>query len=209
MAQNLLDFYKEKKDNENFIRIGKYVLKEWGNQFDRYLYENLDKEHNPDFLSDILFHYAEKESSIDLFKEYKKIFGQDTANSFLDRIKANPARKRYYIQLLKEEKDYAAILNFVKNHTNDSDFIEYIKPVISVYPTECFNIIRKKTDQHFENYMGRGSYREAVQWLKLLLNIEEKDLHEKIQRYFNSLFAIYNRRPALKNELKKAGISPT
>jgi hypothetical protein len=44
--------------------------------------------------------------------------------------------------------------------------------------------------------------------LKLLLKIKDKEIKEKIQRYFNSLFRIYNRRPALKDELKKAGIHP-
>jgi len=45
--------------------------------------------------------------------------------------------------------------------------------------------------------------------LKLLLEIDESGLCEEIQRYFNSLFTLYNRRPALKDELRKAGISST
>jgi hypothetical protein len=209
VAHNLLEFYKEKKDDGNFIRVGKFVLNEWGDRFDGYLYESLDREKDPGLFSDVLFHYAAKKESIPLFREYKKIFGQDGADAFIAKIEDNSRLSLYYIRLLKEEKDYATILKFAKSHVDDWDFIEYISPVVRVYPAECFNIIRRKTDRYLANTLGRSSYRTASQWLKLLLEIDESGLCEEIQRYFNSLFTLYNCRPALKDELRKAGISST
>lgn len=208
VTQNLLDFYKQKKENDNFIRVGRFALTTWGNQFDRYLYENLDKEEDPDFFADVLSHCAKREKSIPLFREYKELFGQKTAKAFIDKLKDERNYKRYYIKLLEEEKDFSTILKYVKDNIRDWDFEYYIRPIITVYPGECVEIISKKTNDFLENNIGRKYYTYAAQWLKLLLKIKDKKIKEKIQGYFNALFRIYNRRPALKDELKKVGIHP-
>jgi hypothetical protein len=208
VAQNLMDFYNREKDNDNFIRVGRFALTTWGNQFDRYLYENLDKEEDPDFFADVLSHCAKREKSIPLFREYKDLFGQKAAKAFIDQLKDEYGYKLFYIKLLEEEKDFPGILRYAKDNIDDRNFEHYIKPVITIYPGECVEIISKKTDDFLENNTGRKYYTRAAQWLKLLLKIKDKALKEKIQRYFNSLFSIYNRRPALKEEFKKAGIHP-
>ncbi len=209
VTKNLLDFYRERGDHNNFIRVGKFALSEWGNEFDQYLYENLEKEEDPDFFNNILSHYAEREKSIPLFNEYKEIFGQNAAKHFIEKMKGEWRQRFYYIRLLEEEKDYPAILAYVRENIHSGDFVEFIKPVIHVYPAECFKIIRKRTNDFLEQNVGRKYYYHAAQWLKLLLKIEDKELGEEIRRYFNALFTAYNRRPALKDELIKVGIKPT
>lgn len=206
VTQSLLDFYQHQGDTKNFIRVGKHALTTWADKFDSYLYENLEKEQDPDFFDDVVFHYAKREKSIPLFDEYKKLFGQTAANAFIEKIKKEWDCKLYYINLLEEEKNYPAILQYVKENVTDWDFKEIIKPILDVYPAECFKIIRGKTDKYLDNNVGRKYYVHAAQWLKLLLKIKDKEIGEKAQRYFNSLFSTYNRRPALKEELRKAGI---
>jgi hypothetical protein len=206
VAQNLLDFYKQEKDINKFIRVGKFALITWGNQFDRYLYKNLDKEKDPDFFADVLSHCAKREKSIPLFREYKELFGQNAAKAFIDKLKDERDYKLYYIKLLEEEKEFSTILKYVKDNIRDWDFEYYIRPIITVYPDECVEIISKKTNDFLENNIGRKYYTYAAQWLKLLLKIEDKEIKKKIRGYFNALFKIYNRRPALKDELKKVGI---
>lgn len=209
VAQNLLDFYKQAKDDDNFIRVGRYALTTWGNQFDRYLYDNLDKEEDPDFFADVLTHCAKREKSIPLSREYKELFGQKAAKAFIDQLKDEYGYRLFYIKLLEEEKDFPGILQYVKDNIDDWDFEHYIRPIINIYPGECVEIIGKKTNDFLENNTGRKYYTRAAQWLKLLLKIKDKALKEKIHGYFNSLFSVYNRRPALKEELKKAGIHPS
>ncbi len=194
VTEQLLHFYKQQGDSDNLIRVGKFALATWADKFDRCLYENLEKEKDPDFFADILFHYAKREKSIPLFREYKKIFGQKSAGSFIDKLKDEWSHKLYYIKLLEEDKDFSTILEYVKNNVDDWDFVKYIKPVINVYPGECFKIIREKTNDVLENTTGRSIYHGAAQWLKLLLKVEDKETGEKIQRYFDSLFQTYNRR---------------
>lgn len=110
--------------------------------------------------------------------------------------------------MLEEERDFPTILQYVKDNVHDWNFESYIKPIITIYPGECVEIISKKTNDFLENNTGRKYYTYAAQWLKLLLKIKDKKFKEKIQGYFNALFRIYNRRPALKDELKKVGIHP-
>ena len=206
VAEKLLHFYKQQGDSDNFVRVGKCAFATWASKFDRYLYENLEKKEDPDFFSDILFHYAGREESIPLFKEYKKALGKKGAKQFIDKLKEDRKHRLYYIKLLEEEKDFASILQYVKDHIGNLDFIDCIEPVINIYPAECFKIIRDKTDDALMHSTGRGIYYEVVQWLKLLLKVKDKKIKGDIQRYFNSLFKTYNRRSVLKHELEKAGI---
>ncbi len=208
VARELLDYYKAQGDKVNLTRLGKPVLAKWADKFDRYLYESLKKEDDPELFADILSHYARREESVPLFKEYKKMVGQEQARQFLEKLRKDWDKSLYYIKLLEEEKDFAAILRHVKENIDDWNFMEYIKPILNVYPQECYDIIRAKVNGTLKETTGRAIYHEAVQWLKLLLKIKDKAIRRDIRHYFNTLYVTYNRRPALKDELRKAGIQP-
>ncbi len=208
IAQHLLDFYLEKGKGNDFIRVGIYVFKAWAERFDQYLYDHLEPGEAPDLYAGVLAHYALRERSVALFNEYKKHFGERAARGFIDKLKGKHEGdlKKYYIRLLESEGDHDGILDFVENHRDDWDFIFYIKPILKVYPDECFRIIKIKTDDFLEDHVGRKYYYIAAQWLKLLLNVEDEALRKKIQLYINSLFHVYYRRSALREEFHKAGI---
>jgi len=210
ITRKLLDHYKQQDDRPRFVEVAKHAFAEWGSDFDSYLYENSRQEDDPVFFSQILAHYAEREKSLPLFREFKKRFGKESARSFIDSQKTNGGYdSEYYIKLLEEEKDYPTILKFVKKKAGDWNFVTNITPILNVYPADCFKIIRTKTNRFLENNLGRGKYTAAAGWLKLLLKINDKSISEKVQLYFDELFHTYNRRPALKDEFIRAGIRPT
>jgi hypothetical protein len=208
ITRRLLDFYLREGKGADFVRIGKYALDNWGDDFDQYLYKHLKKDENPEFYAKILAHYARHERSVSLFEEYKKHFGEAAARTFIDSVKKEQDEdlKKYYIRLLEIERDYTAILEYVKKHRDDYDFVFYINPILNVYPAECFSIIKQKADDFLAENTGRKYYYIAAQWLKLLLKIEDKTECKKIRQYFHSLFQVYNNRRALKDEFRKAGI---
>ncbi len=208
ITRELLDYYKKKNDTAGFREVGRYALANWGRSFDSYLYENLAPADEPELFGEALLHLSLRDESVPLYREYKSHFGEQEALRFVRKLGEDWSKRNFYVALQEEEKDFSAILEFVRNNSSDRDFSKHIRPILNVYPAECFKIIRKKTDAHLERNVGRKYYREAVGWLTLLLEIEDDRVEEDVQRYFNSLFQLYNCRPALKDELRKAGIEP-
>ena len=202
IAQELLDYYKT-SDMDKFIEIGKIVFQKWANDFDEYLYKNLNIKDNSDFFEKILFHLADRTQSLPLFSEIKENYGNESANRFIEKVKQKTI---FYINLLNEQKEYKTILNFLKKNTDDWHFMKIIKPIMNIYPDECLNIIKNKTDEYLKENIGRKYYVDVAHWLELLLLIKDPKIKSEINSYFQELLQKYKMRPALKDELKKVRI---
>jgi hypothetical protein len=61
------------------------------------------------------------------------------------------------------------------------------------------------TEKFLTNNTGRNYYRQAVEWLKLLKQINDKII-KKTSTFIHHLIGKYSNRPALKDELRKAGL---
>ena len=202
IAQELLDYYKT-SDMDKFIEIGKIVFQKWANDFDEYLYKNLNIKDNSDFFEKILFHLAKRTQSLPLFSEIKENYDNESANRFIEKVKQKTI---FYINLLNEQKEYKTILNFLKKNTDDWHFMKIIKPIMNIYPDECLNIIKNKTDEYLKENIGRKYYVDVAHWLELLLLIKDPKIKSEINSYFQELLQKYKMRPALKDELKKVRI---
>ncbi|MCK5058709.1 MAG: hypothetical protein KAT34_18815 [Candidatus Aminicenantes bacterium] len=103
-------------------------------------------------------------------------------------------------------KDYSEILKYVRKNVDSWKFEKCIKPILNIYPEECYRIITKKTDEFLENHKARRYYQEAARWLELLLKIESAEVRKRTVTYFENMKIRYKTRRALMDELKKAGI---
>ncbi len=202
IAQELLDYYKS-SNMDKFIEIGKIVFQKWANDFDEYLYENLNIKYDRDFFKEVMFQYAKKTQSLPLFREIKDNFGEKAAKQFIEKVKQ---KTLFYINLLNEQGEYKTILQFVKENTDDWHFVKLIKPILNVYPEKCFEIIKNKSDGYLKENVGRKYYVEVAHWLELLLKIKDSKIKSGINSYLKELLQKYKMRPALKDELKKVGI---
>lgn len=209
VGEELLRYYKQEGDDKNFLRVAEAVFDKWANHFDEYLFKNLSKNQNVDLYGRIFLNYVERTQSLPLYRKYKELYGEEAARIFVESLKEKSMNRLFYIKLLEEEKDYNVIWETVKNNVNDFEFVDFISPIINVFPERCLKIIRKKTDSFLEHSVGRKYYVEAAQWLSLLSEIKDASVSEDVQRYFDLLFCTYNRRPALKDELKRVGIYPS
>lgn len=206
IAQMLLDEYIKQNEKVNFIRVGKVVFNRYPDQFDKYLFENLKKEEDTEFYILILSYYTKRMRSITLFKELKKLLNDSSIWSFINGIDNEYRNEVFYIQLLQEQKEFEKILKHVNEHIDSDYFVDIIKPILNVYPNECFDIITSKINSYLKVNMGRSYYQQAVKWMKLLNKIKDKEVKIKVKSYINTLLVIYKKRRALKDEMRKAGI---
>jgi uncharacterized Zn finger protein len=91
-------------------------------------------------------------------------------------------------------------LSFVQSYQDSYDLVEIIKPIVTLYPDEVFDIITDNVNRLVKQ-RGRESYNNASQLLKLLFKAPSKK--RELQQFVSKL---YNHQPnlsALKDELKK------
>lgn len=202
IAQELLEYYEE-KNRKKFIATANVVFKNSADFFADYLYSKLNIDEDRKLYKEILFHLAQRKKSISLFRQIRTNFDNDVAQEFIENAKGDSI---FYINLLNEVKDYKTILQFVNNHSDSWDFRKIIKPILNIYPQECFEIINKKTDNYLKEHVGRKFYLNVANWLQLLMKIEDKKVKHETEKYLKELLQRYKMRPALKDELKKVGI---
>jgi hypothetical protein len=74
-----------------------------------------------------------------------------------------------------------------------------------VYPSECYELVVAKCGSELESgARGRYSYQQIAKWLKPLT--VEKSLNEEVKAYVMHLYNSKPILPALRDELKKAGL---
>jgi hypothetical protein len=76
--------------------------------------------------------------------------------------------------------------------------------LLTVYPAESFELIRLKIHNTLHEARSRDTYRCVCDWLLLARNIE--NVQDQLSRLVHE---IYNRKPALpalKEEMRKAGV---
>lgn len=217
VAQMLLDEYIKQNqkitpvgqitNRVNFVRVAKISFKNWSDKLDKYLYENLKKEDDIEFYIEVLSHFTKRTRSISLFKELKPLLNKPSICVFINSFDKEYRNEIFYIQLLQEQEEFEKILKYVNKHLDSGYFVDIIKPILNVFPTECFDIITRKISSYLKVNIGRSYYQQAVRWMKLLNKIKDKEVKAKVKSYINTLYVIYKQRRALKDEMRKAGIN--
>jgi len=206
IARQLLDYYKKKNTTEKYLKIAKTAFREWPNEFDEEIYSYLKSKPKSDFQADVLIHYTIRTESIDLFKELKNQFGDEKIIKLVNGLKSSYAKDSFYISVLTELQDYKTILAYLEEHIN-SPYIDFmVKPIVNIYPQQCFELIKKKTENFLEENIGRKYYQTTVGWLRLLMDIRDDSVKSMVNNFISALQEKYYNRPALKDEMRKAGL---
>ena len=205
IGKQLLEFYKKEKRVEDFIKIGKELLKKSSIEFSQFLYEIELTKTNSELYIDVLEKLIIVKEEIILYRELKNIAGSIKTDAFINKIEKKH-KKNFWVQLLVEENRFDVILNHIKKNSNPWDFKIFINPIINIYPEECFKIISHETSKFLSCSVGRKHYQEAAQWLLLLKKIKDKNIKKLIKNYINSLLKTYYNRRAMKDEFNRAGL---
>ena len=205
ISKQLLEKYKQNNDAKNFNRVAAAAFNKWPQNFDFYLIGNLDKEQQKELYVNALKHYSEHKQSIKYYKELREYFDDNQRKEFIDNI-SKSFNHVFYVQLLDIEKRFPDILTLVKKLQNtEYDFEKLIAPIINIYPSESFDIIKNKCDLALKSYnRNRKTYHNMANWLRVMVQIESRKT--ETQRYIKSLFEFKPNLPALKDEIKKAGL---
>ena len=204
VGHQLLKRHKTKQDNLAFANVAGMLLEKKGSIYAPYIIENLDKEVYQTLYIKALKIYLDTEFSMPHYKILREYLTPSERLEFIDSFKKGYTTSvAFYIDVLELEGEYETILNFANANSDFYELPKVLKPIVSIYPNEVFEIIQKNCDKLVKE-RGRSSYAKASELLRLMLGVEAKK--EELKLYVNQL---YNHRPilpALRDELKRFGL---
>jgi len=168
----------------------------------RSLLENIDKALYENLYIRALEIYVVSEQSIEHYTLLREYLDMHKRVAFIKNFE-EIYNKLFYVQLLEIEKQYGTILKFVAQNRHSYDLHALVKPIVSIYPNEVFDILKIESDKQV-NARGRSSYARASQLLQLMLIVPEKRV--ALKAYVSKLYNHQPRLPALRDELGKAGL---
>jgi hypothetical protein len=205
ICRKLLEYYHQTEKTKEFLQVCHTATSQWLDKFAEYLYGIEITKKDPDLFQMILTNLIKKKEDINLYREFKSFFSESKTIELLDYLESNYGSSLLWIKLMEEEKDYQSILGFVKKNFDSYDFIDFIRPILKIYPMECLEIIIKKTLDYLDQRTGRRKYKYVIEWLNLVNEISDEEVLDEFENFIRSLFRTFYNRPALKDELRRAG----
>ena len=202
IAKQLLEKYNSKNAISDFNRIAKLAFNNWADEFDKYLVDHLDKEEQEDLFVKALKNYVSNKRDITHYRILKSYLTKEETLDFVDKCR-DSYHTVFYVQLLEIEKRFEEIRACVYKNIDSYDIEKLLKPILNVYPSDCFEIIVRINNKAMNSYnRKRSTYETMVKTLKLL-----KDITSKKNETDVFLEGLYNHKPnlpALKDEMRKA-----
>ena len=207
VALKLQKRYKELNRQSELARVSRALLEKKDYHKEEhalFVIENIDKVLYEALYITALQIYVTSKHSIVHYNILREYLDEHKRLAFIESFKdIYVYNKPFYVQLLEIEKQYATILEFVAKNRHSYDLHTIVKPIVSIYPNEVFDILKAACDKQV-NARGRSSYARASQLLQLMLPVPEKKA--ALAAYVHKLYNHQPRLPALRDELSNAGL---
>jgi hypothetical protein len=200
VAKQLIQYYYN-SDKENLIETAELLFKKDKRFWAKFLKDYVSVELDKSLYINIFYQLTVDEKDINHYKKIREFLTETDLNKLLEEISWE---KVFVVRILEVEKRYESIKKIVEKNPDDWHYEELIRPILAVYPEFCFQHIKNKTIRTIENQRGRDIYERIANWLKLSEKIpgfdnEKRDLINQLYNHKPNL-------PALKDELRKAGL---
>ncbi len=152
------------------------------------------------------------------YRDYKSTFGKEEWNSELEKIinthKKNEKGGNFLFRSLPghlaavyiEEKMWGELLGVLQRYPNIHELLQYSHYLEKEYAPELIRLYKNAIVQQAERASNRKAYHEIASYIKKMSEIPGG--REPAGLLTNQLMAQYTKRPAMKDELGKIGLTP-
>lgn len=200
VAKQLLQYYFD-SDKENFIETANKLFNANKPFWAKYLQDYISVDLDESLYFNVFRYLAVNEKEIKYYLKIREFLSVSDIESLLEEVAWD---KVFVVAILEIEKRYESIREIVQKNDDNWHYIELISPILAIYPEFCFQNIKNKTIKTIEDQRGRDVYERIAKWLKLTGKISgfESEKRELINQLYNHKPNL----PALKDELRKAGL---
>lgn len=200
VAKQLLQYYFN-SDKVNFIETADKLFNTDKPFWARFLKDYVSVELDKMLYVNVFYQLTVDEKDINHYNKIREFLTETDLNKLLSELSWE---KAFVVRILEVEKRYESIKKIVEKNSDHWQYEEFIRPILAVYPEFCFQHIKNKTIKTIEDQRGRDVYERIASWLKLTGKIAgfENEKRELINQLYNHKPNL----PALKDELRKAGL---
>jgi len=204
VATELLE-YQLIEDKVSFHKNAKILFPLFQDKLINLIANGIDDNYDEEFSRKILAYKINSQRKIEDYKRLAHLLSKDEKLLLISAFQ-NSFSYEFYIQMLEIEKMDMEILDYAKKtdigYLSKLSFV--MRSVIVKYPEKCFEILKPKILLFLQNNMGRNYYHEVAEMLKFLLTSKSNTI--AVYDLIDEITTTYNRRPALKDELKSVGL---
>ena len=202
VAEDMLQHYLQ-TSNQDFLRAARKIFykSSFRDDFLEFIYNHTDQNQAPNFYKDLLMALVDRTRNAGYYKELRKLMEPEEKEAFISDYKRNPD---FYTLMLAIENRHEEILKLLNREKDLWAFTSIIQRILYVYPDESFDLLKNKCLKKAEHERGRHVYQRIVEYLKLAARIPGKQ--EEIRQLADTLYNWTPRLPALREELRKAGM---
>ncbi len=202
VARDLLADYSQSNYND-FIRVARQLWQagRFKKELASFMFEHIDREQTPDFYKEVLIWLTSSGRTISRYKQLRDILTDKEKEIFINDHKMDFV---FYTRMLQQEQRYDDILQFIQRHRDSWHLNKMLSTILEPYPKESFEILEHKILTTLETERGRSVYRQIVEWLRLAKCINH--MEERTNRLIHRLYHWKPALPALKDEMRQAGI---
>ena len=202
VAGDVLQHYLQ-TSNQDFLRAARKIFYKstFRHNFLEFIYNHINQNQAPNFYKDLLKALVDRTRNAEYYKELRELMEPEEKEAFIGAYKRN---KDFYTLMLAIENRHEEILELLNREKDLWDFTSIIQRILYVYPNESYQLLRDKCLKKAEHERGRHVYERIVEYLKLAARIPGKQ--EEVKRLAETLYNWTPRLPALREELRKAGM---
>jgi hypothetical protein len=201
VARQLLRHYYE-NDPGTFRELSRELFKKEKSVWASFLQDYVSSENDQELYIDVFFELTVENTDITYYKKIRNLLSDTQKNALIEKA---GWKKPFVTQILSVEERYEDIKIMIESGCYQWDFHYIIAPILEIYPAFCFREITQRVYEVLTNSRGRSSYQIICNWLRLSQKIPGF-INEK-QEVISNLYHHKPNLPALKDELRKAGLA--
>jgi hypothetical protein len=201
IAKELLNYYKKHDKQADFYRIARAVFEATPIEICEFLAQMLNPAEDRDFYVKVLSFASVKKQNILYYERISPLLTESEKNNFIQQI-PRLSQSVFYVNVLAYEEQFDKILRFVQANKSDYQFVTLARPILQVFPKECFDLVTEKAVAILAKERGRDIYTRIAKELALMLEVPAYTT--TIKDFSKNLQAKYRNLPALKDELHLA-----
>lgn len=200
IARQLLEHY-HMQDQKRFLELANelFELKQhfWAPVLSNLINPQLSRE----LYVKVNWRLVADQNDLTIYERVRPYLSQADKNRLLKKVEWNEPFK---VQILATEERYEEIRQMVEANDDGWEYVSLIRPILGVYPEFCFENIRQMVLKTISTQRGRSVYQRIVEWLQMAYTIE--GFRPQSEKLTNELYHHKPSLPALKDELRKAGL---
>lgn len=203
IALRLFDRYLSTQARDKQLRIAQLLFDKFPQKSAEHLLPHLSPHDNRKLFLSVAGYLAAQHHDLRGYQELCQWWTPNERDQFVAAQRAQPV---FYMQLRLLRDEYDQALKYLQNNHSSPQFVDMMELLADHFPLEIIELLHQKINKALiSSGASRNTYKMIADWCRPLSKISTE--RQAVAEFIHRLVHIeYKRMPALKEELKQAGV---